>query len=179
MQMANAVVNGTYYVSDGTNETTYTLVDVKGYHDGFYSKFVFSIFEWNWIDFKQDNLSVHLLYPHAPVYSCQDGWETCTPRNLGVVINIRGEAKEYNFYRRCDLTKDEITIKYGPIAVDPLYPDVKYPTQATIIAEDDDGNKLELQWSLLRYMIVYFDVPNPFLRHGHLRNHRGFLRDVL
>jgi hypothetical protein len=162
MQMANAVVNGTFYVRDGTNETTYHLAGVKGYHDGFYSKFVFSIFEWNWIDFKQDNLSVHLLYPHAPVYSCQDGWETCTPGNLRVVYNRSGEEKEYNFYRRCDLGKDEITITYGPLAVDPRYPDVKYPTQATVTAEDGQGNILEIQWSLLRYMIVYFDVPAPF-----------------
>ncbi len=111
MQMANAVVNGTYTVKDGANQTTYNLVDVKGYHDGFYSEFVFSIFEWNWIDFKQDNLSVHLLYPHAPVYSCEDGWETCTPGNLRVVTNTSGEQKEYNFYRRCDLAKNEINVQ--------------------------------------------------------------------
>jgi len=162
MQMANAIVNGTYYVRDGTNETTYELVNTRGYHDGLYSEFVFSIFEWNWIDFKQDNLSVHLLYPHAPVYSCQDGWETCTPGNLRVVVNTSGEAKEYNFYRRCDLGKDEIAISYGALAVDPKYPAVKYPTSANVTAEDDAGNKLVLQWSLLRYMIVYFDVPDPF-----------------
>jgi hypothetical protein len=162
MQMANAVVNGTFYVRDGANETTYELNHTKGYHDGFYSEFVFSIFEWNWVDFKQDNLSVQLLYPHAPVYSCQDGWETCTPGNLRVVTNSSGEEKEYNFYRRCDRDKNEIMIKYGTLAVDPQYPDVKYPTQATITAEDDDGNTLEINWSLLRYMIVYFDVPDPF-----------------
>jgi hypothetical protein len=162
MQMANAVVNGTFYVRDGANETTYNLNGVKGYHDGFYSKFVFSIFEWNWIDFKQTNLSVHLLFPHAPVYSCQDGWETCTPGNLRVIYNRSGEEKEYNFYRRCDLGKDEINITYGPLAVDPRYPDVRFPTQATVTARDDDGNTLEVQWSLLRYMIVYFDVPAPF-----------------
>ncbi|MCU0850490.1 MAG: hypothetical protein MUC80_04345 [Candidatus Thermoplasmatota archaeon] len=162
MQMANAIVNGTFYVRDGANETTYNLLNARGYHDGFYSEFVFSIFEWNWIDYKQDNLSVHLLYPHAPVYSCQDGWETCTPGNLRVVTNINGEEKEYNFYRRCDQEKEEIKISYGHLAIDPSYPDVKYPTQATITAEDDKGNMLQLQWSLLRYMIVYFDVPNPF-----------------
>lgn len=162
MQMANAVVNGTFYVRDGENETTYELVEAKGYHDGFYSEFVFSIFEWNWIDFKQDNLSVHLLYPHAPVYSCQDGWETCTPGNLRVVYNNGSEDKEYNFYRRCDLDKNEISISYGELEVDPRYPDVKYPTEAYITAADGDGNTLELQWSLVRYMIVYFDVPNPF-----------------
>ncbi|HWR27799.1 MAG TPA: hypothetical protein VN377_05115 [Candidatus Thermoplasmatota archaeon] len=162
MQMANAVVNGIYTVKDGANQTTYNLVDAKGYHDGFYSEFVFSIFEWNWIDFKQDNLSVHLLYPHAPVYSCEEGWETCTPGNLRVVTNTTGEQKEYNFYRGCDLAKNEINVQYGNLATDPRYPDVKYPTQATITAEDDSGNKLIVQWSLLRYMIVYFDVPDPF-----------------
>lgn len=162
MQMANAVVNGTFTVRDGANQTTYTLNDVKGYHDGFYSEFVFSIFEWNWIDFKQTNLSVQLLYPHAPVYSCQDDWETCTPGNLRVVINTTGAQKEYNFYRGCDYGKNQIDIKYGNLSIDPRYPDVKYPTQATVTAEDDDGNTLILQWSLLRYMIVYFDVPDPF-----------------
>src|SRR5512139_1130553 len=112
MQMENEVVNGTFHVRDGVNETTYELVNAKGYHDGFYSEFVFSIFEWNWIDFKQDNLSVHLLYPYAPVYSCQDGWETCAPGNLRVVYNNSLEEKEYNFYRRCDIDKNEITIAY-------------------------------------------------------------------
>ena len=162
MQMANAVVNGSFTVRDGINLTTYNLSGVKGYHDGFYSEFVFSIFEWNWVDFKQTNLSVHLLYPHAPVYSCQDGWETCTPGNLRVVTNTTGDQKEYNFYRGCDFGKNEIDIQYGSLATDPQYPDVKYPTQATVTAEDGDGNTLLLQWSLLRYMIVYFDVPDPF-----------------
>ncbi|OGS40912.1 MAG: hypothetical protein A3K77_01030 [Euryarchaeota archaeon RBG_13_31_8] len=162
MQMANAVVNGTFYVRDSVNEVTYELVDARGYHDGFFSEFVFSIFEWNWLDFKQDNLSVHLLYPHAPVYSCQDGWETCTPGNLRVVYNNSIEEREYNFYRRCDLDKNEIFISYGDMAVDPKYPDVEYPTKAYITAVDEDGNTLELQWSLSRYMIVYFDVPAPF-----------------
>jgi hypothetical protein len=162
MQMANAVVNGTFSVRDGTNETTYELVNARGYHDGFYSEFVFSIFEWNWIDFKQDNLSVHLLYPHAPVYSCQDGWETCTPGNLRVVYDNGVEEKEYNFYRGCDLDRNEITISYGDMTVDHQYPDVEYPTEANITAVDEEGNILELQWALSRYMIVYFDVPNPF-----------------
>ena len=58
--------------------------------------------------------------------------------------------------------KNEITISYGELAVDPNYPDVKYPTKAYITAVDQEGNKLELQWELVRYMIVYFDVPNPF-----------------
>jgi len=162
MQMANAVVNGTFYVKNGENETTYELINVRGYHDGFYSEFVFSIFEWNWLDFKQENLSVHLLYPHAPVYSCKGGWETCTPGNLRVVYNNGVEDREYNFYRRCDLSKNEIFISYGDLEVDPKYPDVKYPTQAFITAIDEEGNTLELQWNLSRYMIVYFDVPDPF-----------------
>jgi len=162
MQMANAVVNGTFYVRNGTEEVTYELADAKGYHDGFYSEFVFSIFEWNWLDFKQDNLSVHLLYPHAPVYSCQDGWETCTPGNLRVVYDNGIEEKEYNFYRRCDLDKNEVIISYGDLAIDPRYPDVEYPTKAYITAVDELGNKLTLNWTLTRYMIVYFDVPDPF-----------------
>ncbi|UCF49724.1 MAG: hypothetical protein JSU91_08245 [Thermoplasmatales archaeon] len=162
MQMANAVVNGTFYVRDGEQEITYDLVDAKGYHDGFYSEFVFSIFEWNWLDFKQDNLSVHLLYPHAPVYSCQEGWETCTPGNLRVVFDNGMEEKEYNFYRKCDLDQSEIFISYGKLAVDPRYPDVNYPTEAYITAVDQEGNTLSLNWTLTRYMIVYFDVPDPF-----------------
>jgi len=162
MQMASANVNGTFYVKEGENETTYELVNAKGYHDGFYSEFVFSIFEWNWLDFKQEDLSVHLLYPHSPVYSCKDGWETCTPGNLKVVYDNGTEQKEYNFYRRCDRDKNEISISYGEMAVDPRYPDVEYPLEANIIAEDPDGNKLNLTWTLTRYMIVYFDVPDPF-----------------
>jgi len=162
MQMANAVVNGTFYVRDGENETTYELVNAKGYHDGFFSEFVFSIFEWNWLDFKQDNLSIQLLYPHSPVYSCNDGWETCTPGNLRVVYNNGVEEKEYNFYRRCDWDKNEIVISYGNKAVDPAYPDVEYPTEVNITAVDENGNILDLHWSLVRYMIVYFDIPDPF-----------------
>ena len=162
MQMANAKVNGTFYVRDGADETTYNLVNVKGYHDGFFSEFVFSIFEWNWLDFKQDNLSVHLLYPHSPVYSCEEQWETCTPGNLRVVYNDGIEDREYNFYRRCDWDKNEIQISYGTLAIDPHYPDIKYPLEANITAIDEYDNELILHWSLIRYMTVYFDVPDPF-----------------
>ena len=162
MQMANADVSGTFYVKDGSDEITYELENVRGYHDGFYSEFVFSIVEWNWLDFKQDNLSVHLLYPHAPVYSCEDGWETCTPGNLRIVYNDSSEEKEYNFYRGCDRDKNEIFITYDETAIDERYPNVEYPTEETIHAIDDEGNRLELHWSLIRYMIVYFDVPDPF-----------------
>lgn len=162
MQMANANVSGTFYVKEGENETTYELVNAKGYHDGFYSEFVFSIFEWNWLDFKQENLSVQLLYPHSPVYSCKDGWETCTPGNLRVVYDNGTGQKEYNFYRRCDRDLNEISISYGKMAVDPRYPDVEYPLEVNISAVDDAGNFLELNWKLTRYMIVYFDVPDPF-----------------
>ncbi len=162
MQMANAVVNGTFYVRDGTDEVTYELLDVKGYHDGFFSEFVFSIFEWNWLDYKQDNLAIQLLYPHSPVYSCEGEWETCTPGNLRVVYNDGTKDKEYNFYRRCDWDKNEIIISYENTSVDPRYPDVEYATEVTIKAVDEFGNTLNLYWSLLRYMIVYFDVPDPF-----------------
>ena len=34
--------------------------------------------------------------------------------------------------------------------------------QINPVTVDEDGNTLELQWSLSRYMIVYFDVPAPF-----------------
>jgi len=162
MQMANAVVNGTFYVRDGTHEVTYELDGVRGYHDGFYSEFVFSIFEWDWLDFKQDNLSVHLLHPHAPRYSCEEGWETCTPGNLRVVYDNGVEVNEYNFYRGCDIEKQQIFISYGNWSVDPQYPDVYYPLDETITAIDEEGNQLELHWKLERYMIVYFDVPDPF-----------------
>ena len=162
MQMANAVVNGTFYVREGNHEVTYELEDAKGYHDGFFSEFVFSIFEWNWLDYKQDNLSVHLLYPHSPVYSCQEKWETCTPGNLRVVYDDGDEEREYNFYRNCDWDQNQVFISYGEKAVDPAYPNVEYPTSADITAIDIDGNILELHWSLVRYMIVYFDIPDPF-----------------
>jgi hypothetical protein len=162
MQMANAVVNGTFYVRDGAHEVMYELDGARGYHDGFFSEFVFSIFEWDWLDFKQDNLSVHLLHPHAPRYSCKDGWETCTPGNLRVVFDDESEVKEYNFYRGCDIDKQEIFISYGNWSVDPKYPDVMYPLDEKITAIDAEGNRLDLHWRLERYMIVYFDIPDPF-----------------
>jgi len=162
MQMANAVVNGTFYVKDGLDEVTYNLVNAKGYHDGFFSEFVFSIFEWDWLDYKQDNLSVHLLHPHAPVYSCEGGWGTCTPGNLRVVYDDGVQVNEYNFYRGKNVSEQQISITYDALAVDPLYPDVEYPTEETITAVDDEGNELTLHWLLTRYMIVYFDVPDPF-----------------
>lgn len=162
MQMANAAVNGTFYVKDGTEEVTYTLTNAKGYHDGFYSEFVFSIFEWDWLDFKQDNLSVHLLHPHAPLYSCEGGWETCTPGNLRVVYDDGAQVKEFNFYRGKTSAEKQIRINYDALAVDPRYPAVQYPTEETITALDEDGNELILHWTLIRYMIVYFDVPAPF-----------------
>jgi hypothetical protein len=162
MQMANAVVNGTFRVVDGGEEELYELVNAKGYHDGFHSKFVFSIFEWDWCDYKQDNLSVHLLHPHGPEYACQGGWETCLPGNLRVQYDNGSEVKDFNFYRGKNPGEKQVWIEYNATAVDPAYPDVEYPTEETITALDEEGNSLTLHWSLIRYMIVYFDVPDPF-----------------
>jgi len=171
MNMPNAVVNGTFRVVDRTvlpeSDITYTLTDAKGYHDGFYSKFVFSIFEWDWLDYKQvevpgesEEISVHLLHPHAPEYSCEGGWETCTPGNLRVYY----DGKEYNFYRGKTEADKQVFITYEATDVDPAYPDVSYPTRENIKAYDPDGTtlRLDLTWELVRYMIVYFDVPDPY-----------------
>jgi hypothetical protein len=72
------------------------------------------------------------------------------------------EVKQYNFYRGKTAAEKQIWITYDTLAVDPLYPAVQYPTEETITAVDDEGNQLNLHWSLIRYMIVYFDVPEPF-----------------
>lgn len=162
IHMANAVVNGTFRVVDGAQDITYTLTDAMGYHDGFHSKFVFSIFEWDWLDFKQQNLSVQLLHPHAPEYACQEGWETCTPGNLRVLYDDGVQVKEYNFYRGRTTAEKQIWVDYDATAVDPAYPEVEYPTEVTITALDDEGNALEFHWSIARYMTVYFDVPDPY-----------------
>ncbi len=153
MQMPNAVVNGTFTVDDGTGPDVHTLSDAKGYHDDFSSEFVFSIIEWDWLDYKQSNLSVHMLHPHAPEYSCEifDPVDPCLPGNLRVFY----DGTEYNFYR------GEVDITYNALAHDPTF-GVDYPTEETITAEDSDGNVLTLDWTLLRQLPVAYDVPDPF-----------------
>ncbi len=153
MHMPNAVVSGTFYVRDGKEEATYTLKDVKGYHDGFASEFVFSIIEWDWMDYKQDNISVHLLHPHEPVYKCKGEWAMCLPGNLRVHYN----GKDYDFIRH----RDSIEIIYEKYGHNDEY-NVDYPVEETIIAKDADGNRLEIHWKMLRHVIVYYDVPAPF-----------------
>ena len=166
MHMADAVVNGTFTTDEDTRDeipaVVYHLVNAKGYHDGFYSKFVYSLFEWDWLDYKQDNLAIQLLHPHAPIYSCNEGWETCTPGNLRVVYHDGKQVKEYTFHRGKNAEEKQIWITYDTTATDPKYPDVKYPTQETIIALDEEGNRLEVHWTLVRYAYVYYDVPYPF-----------------
>ena len=98
----------------------------------------------------------------GPLYSCEGGWETCTPGNLRVVYDDGAQVKEYNFYRGKTPAEKQIWVTYDALAIDPRYPAVQYPTEETINALDDDGNELVLHWSLIRYMIVYFDVPAPF-----------------
>ncbi len=154
MQMPNAVVNGTFTVDDGTDVDVYTLTDAKGYHDGFNSEFVFSIIEWDWLDYKQPDLSVHMLHPHAPEYFCGsvfDPVDPCLPGNLRVFY----DGTEYNFFR------GEVDISYDAFANDPTY-GIDYPTEETITATDDAGNSLTLHWTLLNKLPVFFDVPDPF-----------------
>lgn len=154
MQMPNAVVNGTYTVDDNGDVDVYTLTDAKGYHDGFNSEFVFSIVEWDWLDYKQDDLSVHLLHPHAPQFKCGNPLapvDPCLPGNLRVIH----EGDEYNFFR------GEVEIDYLETTSDPQY-GTDYPTKETITAADDEGNTLTLTWTLLRQLPVYYDIPAPF-----------------
>jgi hypothetical protein len=165
MQMADALVSGTFTVDDDTSDQTpavvYELKDVKGYHDGFHSEFVFSIFDWDWLDYKQDNLSIQLLHPHEPAFSCKGGWETCCPGNLRVVYDDGSKVKVYDFFRGKDPSEQQIWIEYHTRGPAPEY-GVEYPTKETITAKDEDGNKLELHWDLIRYHNVYYDVPDPY-----------------
>jgi hypothetical protein len=165
MQMADALVTGTFTADDDTSDETpavvYELKDVKGYHDGFHSEFVFSIFDWDWLDYKQDNLSIQLLHPHEPRYSCKGGWETCCPGNLRVVYDDGSKVKVYDFFRGKKESEKQIWIEYHTRVPDPAH-GVEYPTKETITAKDADGNKLELNWDLLRQQYVYYDVPAPY-----------------
>lgn len=162
MQMADAVVDGTFRVVDGDQDVTYVLDDARGYHDGFYSKFVFSSFEWDWLDYKQDDLAIQLLHPHAPTYSCADGWVTCTPGNLRVVVADGAGMSEFNFYRGRGPSEAQIQIGYDAWATDSEWPQVRYPIRETIRAQDAAGNRLELRWQHVRHLVVYYDVPDPF-----------------
>lgn len=138
IHMPNAWVNGYFAVSDGVHpDVTYELSGAKGYHDGFYGEFVFSMLEWDWLDYKQPGLSVHLLHPHGPVYACEGGWSPCTPGNLRVFCN--GTA--YDFVRH----RDTIEILYEETVFD-LEFGIQYPTRVNVRAEDALGNVLDLVW---------------------------------
>lgn len=153
MQMPNAVVNGSYTVDDGSGPRTYELRDAKGYHDGFSSEFVFSIIEWDWLDYKGDDLAVQMLHPHAPDYTCGllDQLHPCLPGNLRVAL----DGATYDFAR------GQVDIHYDAAAHDATY-GADYPTSETITANDGAGNSLTLHWSLVRQLPVFYDVPAPF-----------------
>jgi hypothetical protein len=158
--MPVATVNGTFSVYDGVNTVDYELNDVKGYVDGFYGEAVFSDLLWDWVDYKQvnqpglDDLSIHLLSLHGPVYDCEGGWSPCAPGNLRVYHN----GIEYNFTRH----DDNITIEYLDTAYDPEF-GLDYVTQERILASDAEGNLLDVTWTLKQYKRVYYDVPDPFV----------------
>lgn len=154
--MGDALVDGTYRVFEDGRESVYALEGAKGYHDGFTGKLVFSVLSWDWVDYKQDDLSVELLNAREPIYSCIDWAErewvrVCTPGNLRVVH----EGRSYDFLR------PEISIVYDATAHDDEL-GVDYPSEETITAQDADGNRLHLHWSLVRTLKVHYDVPAPF-----------------
>jgi len=160
VHMPTALVNGTFTVNDGVNpEDVYTLEDVTGYHDGFYGEAIFSILEWDWLEYKQYNrsgyedISVQLLHPHGPVYDCEGDWAPCTPGNLRVYHN----GTEYNYTRH----DDTITLTYLQTEPDPEF-GVSYPTQMNIYAVDDAGNVLDLTWTHAQHIRVYYDLPDMF-----------------
>jgi hypothetical protein len=78
-----------------------------------------------------------------------------------VVYKDGAEVKEYNFYRGKIPAEDQIQINYDLTAHDPVY-NVDYPVEESITALDDAGNTLDLHWSLIRFLNVFFDVPDPF-----------------
>jgi hypothetical protein len=158
--MPCATVNGTFTVYEGTEApVTYTLVNAKGYADGFYGEQVYSDNLWDWVDYKQinepglENLSIHYLNLHGPSYECDGGWTTCEPGNLRVYHN----GIEYNFTKH----EGEITIEYLDYELDPDY-GINYVKQERILASDAAGNVLDVIWTGKQYKRVYYDVPNPF-----------------
>ena len=155
MHMPNAAVNGTFSVKDGGTEKTYALTNAEGYHDGFFSKCVYSILEWNWLDYKQADpaLAIQMLHPHGPQYTCKSGWDVCTPGNVRVIY----EGRVYDFTRH----RDVIEITYDRTEHNPQYR-VDYPIEVTITANDADQNRLEVHWKHVQHSIVYADVPSPY-----------------
>ena len=67
----------------------------------------------------------------------------------------------YDFYRGKKESEKQIWIEYYDRVPVPEH-GVEYPTKETITAKDGEGNKLELQWDLLRQHPVYYDVPDPY-----------------
>jgi len=155
IHMPNAAVNGTFSVKDGDTEKTYALANAEGYHDGFFSKCVYSILEWNWLDYKQKDpaLAIQMLQPHGPKYKCKGGWDVCTPGNVRVIY----EGRVYDFTRH----RDVIEINYDRTEYNPQYK-VDYPMEVTITAKDADQNRVEVHWRHVQHSIVYADVPSPY-----------------
>jgi len=152
MPMPNASVNGTFRVQDGADDKTYTLSNAKGYHDGFFGKYVFSLIRADWMDYKQDDppLAIQLMSSHG-LYTCQGGWDPCSPGVMRVVYN----GAEYVFPRKA------IEITYDQKAYDDKYK-VYYPTQETIKARDPEGNMLEVHWTDVIHLMVYYPMPKPY-----------------
>ncbi len=154
MQMPNALVNGTMTISDLHSHTQkkYTIQNARGYHDGYYgSASLIPTFKWDWLNYQQDDLAIQMLNPHGPIYKCSETNAICTPGNLRVVVN------EGAF----EFLKNEISIQYNEMKVDPEFPSVPYPTDTSITAIDKDGNRLELRWKAKQYIKVFYNPPKP------------------
>jgi hypothetical protein len=157
LHLPYAVVNGTITVADRRSTRSYKVEDAKGYYDGFFGEMVFSKLEWDWVDFKTDNVAVHLLSTHKPIYSCRT-YKRCTPGDLRVLYREGGEVKTSLFSG----PRSELSVTYLEVVRDSSNPKLYQPTQVLIRGKNNENDELNLIWTRKRVLRVDYDVPWPF-----------------
>jgi hypothetical protein len=161
LHMPFAVVNGVVEVFDDINSSrpnrTYHLENAQGYHDGFYGKLLVTKYGWDWIDFKTDQVAVHLIYTRSPTFACKT-FSQCEPGDLRFVMKKNGVAKEAVFSK----PRGELSVRYIEFQKDNgKYSKFSHPVKVEVMARNAKGEMLILTWLRRRVVRVAYDLKWP------------------
>jgi hypothetical protein len=161
LHMPFAVVNGSVEVFDKIDSSrpdrTYNLKDAQGYHDGFYGKLLVTKYGWDWIDFKTDEVAVHMIYTRSPSYSCKT-YSRCEPGDLRIVVKSKGTTQEAFFSK----PRGELSLRYIETKKDTgKYSKLSHPTRVEVMAKNAKGEQLILNWERRRVVRVAYDLKWP------------------
>jgi hypothetical protein len=161
LHMPFAEVNGVVEVFDDIGSTrparTYHLENAQGYHDGFHGKLLVTKYGWDWIDFKTEQVAVHMIYTRSPSFSCET-YSHCEPGDLRFVVKKNGTTKSAFFSK----PRGELSLRIVETQKDKgKYSKFSHPVKAEVTAKNAKGEMLTLTWSRRRVVRVAYDLKWP------------------